>query len=48
MIDHAALPKPAEPREMTPDSDKLLSWVCGVATERADRRSSGHTRGPAG
>jgi len=30
MIDHAALPKPAEPREMTPDSDKLLSWVCVV------------------
>jgi hypothetical protein len=30
MIDHAALPNPAEPREMTPDSDKLLSWVCVV------------------
>ena len=30
MIDHAALPNPAEPREMTPGSDKLLSWVCVV------------------
>ena len=28
MIDHTALPKPAELRAMTPDYDKLLSWVC--------------------
>jgi hypothetical protein len=30
MTDHAALPQPAEPREMPPGPDKLLSWVCVV------------------
>ncbi len=30
MTDHAALPKPAEPREIAPGPDKLLSSVCAL------------------
>jgi len=48
MTDHAALPQPAEPEEMPLGPDKLLSCVCGVAGECADRRGSGHPGGSAG
>ena len=30
MTDHAALPEPAEPREISPGPDKLLSSVCAL------------------
>ncbi len=30
MTDHATLPKPAEPWEIAPGFDKLLSWVCAL------------------
>ena len=30
MTDHAALPEPAEPREVPPGPDKLLSLACAL------------------
>jgi hypothetical protein len=30
MTDHAALPEPAETKEVPPGPDKLLSWVCAL------------------
>jgi len=48
MTDHAGLPQPDEPEEIPPGHDKLLSCVCGVAGECADRRGSGHSGGSVG